>query len=461
MLQALAAFGALAVIASAVVVILTSEPESTPRSAMLDVIQGGVQGRSPGSTAFQPAPDGVQLGAGDAIRTGLGARAEIVYFEGSITRLSASTTVEIEEVASAGDPPDALITLRQPIGRTYHRFEGEGPGGRFRVMTPTSIVTVRGSEFTVTVEAGGSTAYVALEDDLVIRTLAGSITVSGGEGLVVSSAGISGQPLPLTSEQGAAPWLCELLDPEAEGETCPSIELPPEVGPTPGIAPGITPGVTPSLPTPFPSFSPGAIPTPPGLKPSPTPTRTRPGSPRPTQEPSPTQVPPPGVPQTRITAGPARATNEATSSFSFRAEPRARSFQCQLDGGGWVGCSSPRFYGELPEGRHVFRVRALASGRADPTPAVRIWKIDRTRPESVINEGPPSETSSAQVTFRFSATERVVRFECKLDGGPFRRCRSPQSYQVNAPGSHTFQVRATDRAGNSDLTPAARTWQKT
>src|SRR5439155_968720 len=49
-------------------------------------------------------------------------------------------------------------------------------------------------------------------------------------------------------------------------------------------------------------------------------------------------------------------------------------------------------------------------------------------------------------------------FQCALDGGGFAPCASPQTYSALASGNHTFQVRATDPAGNTDPTPASFTW---
>jgi hypothetical protein len=40
----------------------------------------------------------------------------------------------------------------------------------------------------------------------------------------------------------------------------------------------------------------------------------------------------------------------------------------------------------------------------------------------------------------------------------FAGCASPKSYTDLSEGSHALKVRATDTAGNSDATPASRTW---
>jgi CSLREA domain-containing protein len=77
---------------------------------------------------------------------------------------------------------------------------------------------------------------------------------------------------------------------------------------------------------------------------------------------------------------------------------------------------------------------------------------------------PPNTTiSSATVsradhraTFAFSSTETGSKFECRLDSQPFGSCTSPRTYTGLAAGSHSFRVRAVDRAGNADPTPASR-----
>src|SRR5439155_21835013 len=48
-------------------------------------------------------------------------------------------------------------------------------------------------------------------------------------------------------------------------------------------------------------------------------------------------------------------------------------------------------------------------------------------------------------------------FECPVDGGSWSSCTSPHTTSSLAEGSHTFEVRATDPAGNTDGSPASST----
>lgn len=86
---------------------------------------------------------------------------------------------------------------------------------------------------------------------------------------------------------------------------------------------------------------------------------------------------------------------------------------------------------------------------------------DTTVPDTTIDSGPSGTVSSTTASFSFSSNESDVTFECKLDNGAFESCSSPKSVPnegLLAQGSHTFQVRAIDKAGNTDATPATRSW---
>ena len=161
-------------------------------------------------------------------------------------------------------------------------------------------------------------------------------------------------------------------------------------------------------------------------------------------------------PETAITSGPAGLTNEASPSFGFSGGSSS-SFECRLDGGGWSACSSPRAYSNLADGSHSFAVRAIDSQLdPDPTPATRGFTVDSTAPQTTITSGPAGTTDETSPSFGFSANEGGSSFECRLDGGGWSACSSPTAYSKLADGPHSFEVRATDPASNTDPTPARR-----
>jgi hypothetical protein len=163
-------------------------------------------------------------------------------------------------------------------------------------------------------------------------------------------------------------------------------------------------------------------------------------------------------PDTTITSGPADPSNSSAASFTFNATVTGSTFECRLDSGTFVACVSPQSYAALADGSHTFQVRAITAGIADPTPASRTWRVDTAAPETTITAQPPALTSNTSATFEFTSSETGSSFACSLDGGAFAPCTSPRTHTSLADGSHTFGVRATDLAGNSDATPASFSW---
>jgi ELWxxDGT repeat protein len=93
-----------------------------------------------------------------------------------------------------------------------------------------------------------------------------------------------------------------------------------------------------------------------------------------------------------------------------------------------------------------------------------VWRApaETTPPETTIDSGPANgaTTSEATATFTFSSSEAGSTFECRTDGGGFSACTSPQTVDPLDVGQHTFEVRATDVVGNTDPTPASRTFTR-
>ena len=85
----------------------------------------------------------------------------------------------------------------------------------------------------------------------------------------------------------------------------------------------------------------------------------------------------------------------------------------------------------------------------DPPPT-----SDTQPPDTTIVKGPKDKSKKKTATFEFSSSEPGSTFQCRLDGKPFTSCTSPLIEKVKK-GKHSFEVRATDVAGNTDATPAS------
>jgi len=85
-------------------------------------------------------------------------------------------------------------------------------------------------------------------------------------------------------------------------------------------------------------------------------------------------------------------------------------------------------------------------------------EADTTPPETDLTDTPSTISSDVSPRFSFTSNEAGVAFECVLDQGTYQSCTSPKRYTLLSEGEHTFAVRATDAAGNTDPTPAEYTW---
>jgi len=111
----------------------------------------------------------------------------------------------------------------------------------------------------------------------------------------------------------------------------------------------------------------------------------------------------------------------------------------------------------LVEGVNNITVIATDAAGNTATATSRI-SVDITAPDTFITAWPPGQTNSTSAGFSFTSTETGSTFECQLDGGGYSSCTSPVNYSGLTEGNHTFEVRATDVAGNTDPTPARYTW---
>lgn len=84
---------------------------------------------------------------------------------------------------------------------------------------------------------------------------------------------------------------------------------------------------------------------------------------------------------------------------------------------------------------------------------------DTTPPDTWFTAGPSGVHRSRTASFSFTASEAGSTFECALDSTTtWQPCVPGVTYTGLAAGSHLVRVRATDAAGNTDPTPALRSF---
>jgi hypothetical protein len=183
-------------------------------------------------------------------------------------------------------------------------------------------------------------------------------------------------------------------------------------------------------------------------------------------------------PETKILSGPGNPSASPTASFTYESNEPSSSFECMLDNTGFAPCPAGGItYADLGLGLHSFQVRAIdSSNNKDPSPAEYGFQIVAAStpppvsaplptalppltspavapPPETLASGPAARSHDRTPTFRFHSTTAGATFRCKLDGGPFRSCRSPFTTKTLTFGRHTLTIRAIS-SGAVDPTPA-------
>ena len=177
-------------------------------------------------------------------------------------------------------------------------------------------------------------------------------------------------------------------------------------------------------------------------------------------------------PEATLVGAPRSPSASAESRLSFVGsdeESGVSHFECSLDGGDYLPCTSPWRYLSLLDGTHTFDVRAVdRAGNVGTPSSATPWIVDTSAPVVSIYSAPVAKSDSASATFAFTfsdpkpvdgdgATSGVASVRCQLDGGALSRCSSPMTYTGLTEGEHTFVVHVTDEANNTGVSNV-HTW---
>jgi len=111
---------------------------TSTRTAYLKIDSGAVEvDKGSGWTA---AADGMDLSLNDKIRTADG-EASVILYESIIVQLEKNTEVSIKDLTKDN------VVVKQASGTTWNKFTGLSGVKGYEVETPTTVATVRGTEF--------------------------------------------------------------------------------------------------------------------------------------------------------------------------------------------------------------------------------------------------------------------------------------------------------------------------
>lgn len=166
------------------VALLTAGLAAPAAAVVLASTQGKVFYLKAGSESWDRASRGQRLGAGDRLKTAVGAVARIEFDDGTSVSLNPATSWTLEESnAAAAEMRLSLGSLRAWISKSLTR--------RFAVRTPTAVCSVRGTEFEVGVDPRGETSVQMFGGLLAVSDRGGNeVLLKDGDSIRVGADGL-------------------------------------------------------------------------------------------------------------------------------------------------------------------------------------------------------------------------------------------------------------------------------
>ena len=189
---------------------LSQTTPTGPREAVLLTVSGAIEVAPAGTSDWSAGRAGQTLHVGDQIRTGKGSRATVRLSNLSVVRVYELTTMSIRPPTKAQQ--SAAIEVKS--GATYF-FNRDKPN-ETQFQTPSSSGAIRGTEFSLAVDANGRTELALLDGQVELSNAHGSVQVGTGERAVVEKDQAP-QKFPLINAVNIIQWTLyypAILDPD-------------------------------------------------------------------------------------------------------------------------------------------------------------------------------------------------------------------------------------------------------
>ena len=173
----------------------TAFTQEQDQVAIIYKISGTLEYRKSAGDDWVRAKPQTPLYNGNQLRTGTGDKAMVYYNTGTRVLVNENTTIEIQaEIETAGGKPTVERT-RLILGEIYNRARGN-----YEVETPSSVASVRGTEFDALTE-GDTDTFVGYEGVVEIMNQFGSILLRQLQMTTVEKGAAPEDPTTITQRE--------------------------------------------------------------------------------------------------------------------------------------------------------------------------------------------------------------------------------------------------------------------
>jgi hypothetical protein len=172
---------------------------STTDMTVLSISEGPVLVQRNGSQDWVDGKAGMDIKAGDRVKTEPDGTATIVFFEGSSLELKGETEIALTELTGKQDT-STTIKMKQEIGTTISRVKKlADTASRYEIETPAATAGVRGTIFKVVVLADGTTIVTNTEGSISVTAQGKTIILEEKTRVTIKRGQEPGEPEPLTT----------------------------------------------------------------------------------------------------------------------------------------------------------------------------------------------------------------------------------------------------------------------
>jgi len=161
----------------------------------VDKVEGDAEVQRQGKGPWFHLEEEHYVRTGDMVRTKEDSRAEIRWLDGTRVRVEPNTRLKIKKCSMNTLKKSKRSEFRLDVGKLWIRIiETLSSDSKFEVTTPTTTAAVRGTVFSVEVDAAGATSISVYGGTVAVATRRPPVPV--GEGLAVSVPSADAAPRP-------------------------------------------------------------------------------------------------------------------------------------------------------------------------------------------------------------------------------------------------------------------------